>query len=459
MDPSHSFRCSRREVLHRTILAGGALAVPSFVPAAALGQATAPAASDRITLGFIGVGAMGAGHLYQFLAQPEVQIVAVCDVDRWRRENACAAVESAYAEKRKDGTFHGCTPYRDLRELLARDDIDAVVIATGDRWHVPAGVLAARAGKDIYCEKPISLTIHEARTMARVARQYGCVFQTGLQQRSMPEFRRACQLVQDGHLGRIQTVYVSSPGTSAHVNLPAEPIPESLDWDLWLGPSPWRPFHSQFHHLGKPRHVVPWNFCRDFAGGSLTANGVHAFDIVQWALQMDDTGPVEIIPPETGRVPALTYRYAGGEQLIVDRKLDPAKYDIPEGWDVDTPIEMFGALFVGTEGWIHVGRFGYLRSHPTTIVGVETYPNSHPVDRHHRNWLHCIRSRTRPVCDVASGAAATIVSHLGCIAHWTGRALSWDPARGVCWGPRGQSIAIADDACPLVRLTKKGSGQ
>jgi predicted dehydrogenase len=363
------------------------------------------------------------------LAAPDVQVLAICDVDHWRRDNAQATVESAYGGAQRSGTYRGCTTYRDLREMLARDDIDAVVIATGDRWHVPSGVLAAQAGKDIYCEKPMSLTIHEARVMAQVARRYGCVFQTGLQQRSMPEFRRACQLIQDGHVGRVRAVHVSAPGTSGPVNLPAEPVPDTLDWDLWLGPAPWRPFNHRFHHVGRPRHVVPWNFCRDFAGGSLTANTVHAFDIVQWALGMDESGPIEIIPPETGTVPSLTYRYADGVELQVHSRLESGKHFVPAGWNVETPIQMFGALFVGDDGWIHVGRYGYLQSYPETIVGTDTFPSTHPVDNHHRNWLNCIRSRQRPVCDVACGAASTIVSHLGCIAHWTGRALKWDPVR------------------------------
>jgi predicted dehydrogenase len=292
-------------------------------------------------------------------------------------------------------------------------------------------VLVARSGKDLYIEKPMSLTIREARTMVDVVRRHGRVFQTGLQQRSTPEFHTACRLVQEGKIGKVTHVYVCFPGTSEYVALPAEPVPEGLDWDLWIGPAAWHPYNKRFHHYGKPQFVIPWYFCRDFSGGNLTSNAVHAFDVVQWALGMDESGPVEIIPPETGDVPSLTYRYADGVQLQVDWKLDPQKHFVPPGWDVNTRIENFGALYIGEEGWIHVGRQGYLKSHPASIITDLQNDRSqiHPIPDHHHNWMECIRTRQRPACDVAIGCRSTIVAHLGCIAHWTRRALKWDPAR------------------------------
>jgi len=411
--------------------AGGAVAAPLVVGSSVLGKDGSVAPSERITLGFIGVGMMGQGHLRCCLGYPEVQVLGVCDVDRWRRENARKNAERAYAAGQPGGRFRGFAIYHDLRELLARDDIDAVLIATGERWHVPASLLAVRAGKDVYCEKPMSLTIREARVMVDAVRRYGRVFQTGLQQRSTPDFIRACDLVQQGRIGRVKFVYVTFPGTSWDVNLPPEPVPEGLDWDLWLGPAPWRPFNSRFHHYGPPPFVIPWYFCRDFSGGNLTSNTVHAFDVVQWGLGMDGSGPVEIIPPETGDVPCLTYRYANGVILQVDQKLDKKKHHVPEGWNVNTPIQNFGALFVGEEGWIHIGRQGYFRSYPAEII--ERRPGElerpHPIPDHHHNWFQCIRTRERPACDVEKGCRSVIVSHLGCIAHWTGRALKWDPRK------------------------------
>lgn len=441
--PSFTLRPTRRRFLQS---AGVLLAAPWFVPGRVLGMGQTPAPpSERITVGIIGVGAMGRGHLHYMLQLPDVQVLAVCDVDRWRREDAQRIAVEAYAAKQPSGTYRGCAAYNDLRELLARPDIDAVMIATGDRWHALATALAVKAGKDIYCEKPCSLTIHEARVMIDVVRRYGRVFQGGFQQRSTPEFMRACWLVQQGALGKVRAVYVNFPGTSDEVNLPPEPTPEGLDWDLWLGPAPWRPYHHRFHPYGRPPHVVPWHFCRDFGGGNLTSNAVHAFDVVQWALGMDGSGPVEIVPPETGQVAVLTYKYANGVVLqVVPGRLNPAEQEIPPGWDVQTVIQAFGALYVGEQGWIHVGREGYLRTHPAELLQQPTEKPAadRPLYNHHLDWLTAIRSRTDPASNVESACRSTIVSHLGCIAHWTGRALRWDPQ---------QEKFLDDDQANLLR--------
>ncbi len=420
---------SRRQFL--AVSATG-LAAPLLLTNCALGSAEVAPASQRIVVGLIGIGAMGQGHLAQLLHYGDVQVAAVCDVDRWRRENAQLRVEQTYAARTGGGNFRGCTAYNDLRELLAREDIDAVLIATGDRWHAVATVLAAQAGKDVYCEKPVSLTVREAQAMVAAVERYCRVFQGGFQQRSTPEFVRACQLVQQGAIGKVELVYVTFPGTNGDVELPAEAVPEGLDWDLWLGPAPYRPYNQRFHPYGKPPRVVPWDFCRDFGGGNLTSNAVHSFDIVQWALGMDDSGPMEIIPPETGQAPALTFKYPGDVQVqVVPGRLDPQKHHIPKGWDINTAISAFGAVYVGQHGWIHVGREGFLRAYPAEILqqqdrGLE---KRHSIQGHHRNWLDCIRSRGRTASTVQPAARATIVAHLGCIAHWTGRRLRWDPQK------------------------------
>ncbi len=429
-------RLTRRSFLGRTAAGAAALAAaPCVLPASARGAGGAQAPSERITLGHIGIGMMGRGHLRCCLSYREAQVLAVCDVDRWRRDDAKATVEAAYAEHRAGGTYRGCDAYTDLRRLLARDDIDAVVIATGDRWHALATVLAARAGKDIYCEKPACLTIAEAVAMVEEVHRTGRVFQTGLQQRSSAQFRKACALVQAGAIGRVRMVYVGFPGTSEHVMLPPEPVPEGLDWDQWLGPAPWRPFNSRYHIYGRPPRVVPWHFTRDFGGGNLTSNTVHAFDVVQWGLGMDGSGPIRIEPPETDNVPSLTYTYPGRVRCQVTWHLEPGKHEIPPGWDPKTRIQNFGALFVGEEGWIHVGRRGYLAAHPASILKERAAQEARrSVPPHHKNWLNCIRTRRRPASDVVSGCGSTIVAHLGCIAHWTGRSLGWDPQRHVFSG-------------------------
>ncbi len=421
---------TRRDFLKTATAASVGVAAPYLVPSSALGKDDAVPPSERITLGSIGIGAMGQGHLGGAVWYPDVQVLAVCDVDQWRRENAKKVVQQTYARRGVAGG-KACEAYNDLRDVLARDDIDAVIIATGDNWHGPATVMAAKAGKDIYTEKPISKTIQEARAMVDASHRYGRVTQIGLQQRSTPEFIRASHLVQSGRIGKLQMVYVIFAGTSGDVDLPIDPVPEGLDWDLWLGPAPWRPFNRRYHIYGKPPHVVPWQFCRDFGGGNLTSNTVHAFDVVQWALGMDESGPVEIIPPETGQVPSLTYKYASGVPLVVvDGKLDPQKHMVPKGWDPAKRIENFGALYVGEEGWIHVGRRGVLESFPKEIIEqqpAEEIERLRPVGNHHQNWLQCIKTRQQTTCDVAIGCRSTIVSHLGCIAHWTRRALKWDP--------------------------------
>jgi len=427
-------RIDRRGAGRRAFLrtAGGLVVAPWIVPAAALGRDGRVAPSNRITLGFIGLGFMGQRHhVSRFVEYPEAQVVAVCDVDRWRREHAQATVETAYAAQKAGGTYRGCAAYNDLRELLARDDVDAVVIATGERWHAPATIMAAEAGKDIFVEKPTSLTIAEAGAMVRAVRRCGRVCQTGLYQRSAEEFQLACRLVREGALGKIERIYVIISGTSSEVELPADPVPDGLDWDLWLGPAPWRPFNKRFHQYGESKGVVPWSFCRDFGGGSLTSNTVHAFDTVQWVLGMDESGPLEIVPPETGLVPDLTFKYPGDVLVhVVDQRLDGSKHILPKGWDELTSIQNFGGVFVGERGWIHVGRSGYLTSNPPELVvgGPGPYDRFTALRRHQRDWLEAIRTRRRPNCDIAVGCQSTIVAHLGCIARWTGRTLTWDAA-------------------------------
>lgn len=425
-------RDSRRRFLASAALPAVGCLAPTVLARSVLGFGPTVAPSDRLTLGCLGVGCMGQGHLQQLLSYADVQVVAVCDVDTWRRENAQRTVEEAYAARRAAGTFTGCAAYVDFREMLARDDIDAVLIALGDRWHAAAAVMAAEAGKDIYVEKPVSLTIAEARAMVEGVQRQGRICQVGLQQRSSPEFRLAAHLIQTGALGRIRHIYTIHNNVSSDVDLPAEPTPETLDWDLWIGPAAWRPFHHRLHHLGPPQGVVPWEFVRDFGGGGLTSGCVHALDVVQWALGRDDAGPQSVAAPESGTVPFVTFQYDDGVEVqITDGKLDRRYHEIPEGWDEQTSLQAFGGLYVGDDGWLHVGRRGFLTTYPAEILydyaGYDEARES--VGGHHRNWLDCVRTRRRPNCDIAVGAQSTIMAHLGCLARWLGRPLHWDPVR------------------------------
>ncbi|MCL4402320.1 MAG: Gfo/Idh/MocA family oxidoreductase [Acidobacteria bacterium] len=410
--------CSRRQILTG---AAAASAAPMLIPSTVLGkQGSAP--SNRINLGFIGLGTLGPGHLQTFLKMQEVQVVALCDVDRARLAKAKSTVDAVYA---------GARTHNDFRELLDRKDVDAVVVTVGDRWNAVMAAMAAKVGKDMYCEKPVSLTIREARAMAETVKRHERVFQTGLQQRSEPQFRKAIEVIHDGRIGNLKIIYPNLPGTNKDVNLPPEPVPEGLDWDLWLGQAPWRPYNSKFHPYGQSHGVTPWAFCRDFAGGSLTNGTVHNFDIVQWGLGMDGSGPVEIIPPGANGAKSLTFRYANGVSAeVVDWKLDDKLHSIPQGWDVNRKFQDFSVLFVGDKGWVYVGREGLLESNPKEVLADwHGLGEAKGWIEHHANFLHAIRTRQRPVAHEDIGAGSTIVAHLGNVAYWTGRAVRWDPVK------------------------------
>ena len=423
---SRKVRFSRRAMLKRT--AAAAVAAPLVIPAAALGKDGATAPSNRITVGLIGAGMMGRGHFGICAANPDVQLLALSDVDPWRRNDSTQMLQRKYAERQPRGLFRGFKAYRDFRELLDRDDIDAVIIATGERWHPAITVRAAKAGKDIYCEKPISLTIRQARTMAQTVRRHNRIFQTGLQQRNTPEYLKAFAMVRAGRIGEVKLAYVSASGVSEYLNLPAEPLPKGLDWDMWLGPSPWHPYNYRYHQSGEPKNVVPWSCNRAFGAGGMTSGLVHNLDSAHAGLGKDGAGPVQITPAGIDGAPSLTFTYADGTQIVCATRLERGKHLVPEGWDVTTPIINFGVLFVGDKGWIHVERFGLLDCYPKYLLDNDL-SKVQPVAENHRDWLDCIRTRRRPRADVEIGAFSTILSHLGCIALWTGRSLDWDPIR------------------------------
>ncbi len=279
----------QRPIDRRTLLKQGAglLAAPWILPRIGL-----KAASERITVASIGVGIMGNGNLRRMVSNPDLQVVAVCDVDDWRLNDAKNTVETAYAAETKRGNYKGCAATKDFREILARPDIDAVLIATGDRWHAVISTMAAKAGKDVYCEKPVSLTIHESRVMVDTFRRHNRILQGGFQQRSVDDFAAARHLIQIGRIGTLKNIYCHWYGTSNVLNLPAEPTPPGLDWDMWLGPAPYHPFNSRYHPVGqRGSRTVPWDIQRDFAGGSITSNGVHHLDIAQWVMGMDAQRP------------------------------------------------------------------------------------------------------------------------------------------------------------------------
>ncbi|MHC5024840.1 MAG: Gfo/Idh/MocA family protein [Planctomycetota bacterium] len=404
---------SRRQFLGEATLA--ALATPSVLGAAASSAMATrrPPASERLTMALIGCGSMGNANLNSFLRQSDVQVVAVCDPDRARREQSRRTVEQRYADDVRAGTYSGCTEHNDFREVLARDDIDAVIIATPDHWHALTVVAAARAGKDIYCEKPLSLTIDEGRAMSDAVHRFGRVFQTGSQQRSDGRFRFACELVRNGRLGRVRRVTCGLPSGSVTDNHAPRPVPDGFDYDLWLGPAPWAPYCD---------HRTHWDFrwILDYSGGQVTDWGAHHIDIAHWGLGLEESGPVEVAGeatyPEDGLWNApvdyeFTARYETGVELI------------------GTNAHENGVKWEGDDGWVFVSR-GRIDAQPEALLQDTIAPCEIRLPRpagHHRDFLDCVRSRRDPIAPVEQAHRTITVAHLANIAMKLGRPVRWDP--------------------------------
>ncbi|MBM3493614.1 MAG: Gfo/Idh/MocA family oxidoreductase [Armatimonadetes bacterium] len=406
---------SRRELLTAGARSAVAFAIPAIVPASALGLGRRLPPSERIVMGSIGVGGQGTQHVVGGIWTPsgglvgrdDVQYVAACDVNARNLENARTLVNQRYGNQ-------DCKTYRDFRELLARPDIDAVLIATGERWHPYISIAAAKAGKDVYCEKPMSVTIREAQAVREAVRRHGIVYQNGTQQRSSRAFRYACELVRNGCIGKLTEVIVAcgGPPTQPDCHLPAEPVPDWLDYDMWLGPAPWRPFNSSY--------VFGWMAWRDFSGGEMTNWGAHHFDIAQWGIGADDTGPLEIVPPNGKDVGVGEYRFAGG----VTMTRDPDRMGRESG-------SGNGVVFIGTKGKVAVWRYD-LRTWPDDLAQRRIKPDEvrlHAAENHHTDFLDAVRTRSKPGANADVGARSITLSHLGNIAYELNRPVRWDPVK------------------------------
>ena len=409
----NTHKVTRRGFLKTAGFAMGAAAFPAIIPASARGADGHIAPSNRLNLGFIGIGKQMHGHIRTFARNPEVQVHSLCDVEMVRRGMRKKEVNEHYAGVFDKANYNGVLEFGDFRDLVARDDIDACVIATPDHWHALTSIAACKAGKDVYCEKPLSLTIGEGKAMVEAARRYGTVFQTGSQQRSSREFRVGCELVRNGRIGKVHTVHVNVGGPPVECHLPAEPTPPGLDWDFWLGPAPYRPYNSDIapgiDYEGWPN----FRSYRDYSGGMMTDWGAHHFDIAQWGLGMDGSGPVEIIPPDGKDHQYLTYKYANGVTMY---------HGGGSGGRA-------GVEFIGTEGRVMVNR-GYIETDPEPILNEFIGPddiNLYNSPGHHQDWLNCIKTRQRPICDVGIGFSSVTVCHLGNNAYWLKRPLKWDP--------------------------------
>ena len=433
---------TRREFLKRAVVTTGALALPVWVPASAFGANSAVPPSQRINVALIGRGLMGSGHLGVLLGRKDTQVMAVCDPDRTRREEGRQIADEAYAAVRASGTYRGCAAINDYREVLARPDIDAVLIATPDHWHSLLSIEAARAGKDVYCEKPVSLTIHESRELTETMRRHARVFQTGTQYRSIPTIRQVCEFVRGGGLGRVKSIFtiwgryhMPTVGESyfpMDPALPAEPVPDGLDWNLWVGPALHRPYNSAYHR-NPPPGVVPWVFCEAFGAGAVTGYHSHAADVIQYGIGMETSGPVEIIHPSSGQFPTLTCRYASGVLLHhVDHwgQVKTLYQAVPATARLDGN---FGGLFVGERGWItSMSAGGPIEASSFALLAEMKLRNREVVigaNNHHGNWVNCIRSRQQPSAHAEVGHRSASLGHLVTISYKLGRSLKWDPVK------------------------------
>jgi predicted dehydrogenase len=402
-----------RALIRRREFVKGLLASSVAGPWLMHASSSRASANERLTLGFIGVGTMGRGHVGKFLGHKDVQVVAVCDVVAERREQCRKMAEERYADEKKSGKFAGCRTYVDFRELLARDDIDAVVIATPDHWHAIPCVLAASARKHIYCEKPLTHTIAEGRKIVDAVKKHGVIFQTGSQQRSEFDgrFRHAVELVRNGAVGQVKTIRIGVGGPPKPCDLPEQPVPEGTDWDLWLGPAPKRGYNDVLCPKGVHGHFPAWRNYKEYAGGGLADMGAHHFDIAQWALDMDASGPVRIEPPKDKENRGLKFTYANGVEMF-------------HGGPAD-------CVFEGTDGTILVSR-GKIESKPEEIAKRTIGPGDKQVyraDDHRRNWLDCIRAKKECICTAEIGHRSATACHLANIGYELRRPLQWDPER------------------------------
>ncbi len=363
----------------------------------------------QLNIAFIGYGKRTYGVMGHALRQADVRIVAVCEVEGTRLAKAKEEVEKRYAEDMKSGAYKGCATYVDYREMLERDDLDAVVIMTPDHMHVHPALAAAKRKLDIYCEKPLTQNIAEGRLLVNSVRDHKIIFQTGSQQRCEfgHNFRKAVELIRAGGIGDIKTIRIGVGASPKPCDLPEQETPENVNWDLWLGPAPQRGYHEELCPKGIHNHFPAFRRYEEYTGGMLADMGAHHFDIAQWAMGMDASGPVSVEPPAAGDT-GLKFTYANG-------------------------VEMFhggpsGCTFEGTKGTIRVDR-NKLESDPAEILATPLAGGGAWPKDHLRDWLDCIKTREEPICSAETGHRTATVCHLANIGYKLRRKLTWDPAK------------------------------
>jgi len=395
----------RRRFLKTALQAGAVLAAPQVVPGSVLGKGGVVAPSQRIVLGGIGIGGRGSYVLSCFMQEPDVQFVAICDVQAMRREAVKRRVDAQYGNQ-------DCAMYRDFREFLARGDIDAVLITTGSNWHALLSIYSAKAGKDVYCEKPCTKTIAESLALAATFRRTGRVFQGGMQRRNLPHFEFAVELARQGKLGKLQTVHAHpgglGTGTSGWAAAEPEPPKEQADWDLFLGPAAWRPYNRGLLNSGFEKGG-------GMVGGGVLEWGSHCVDLCQWANRADDTAPVEYHPVENGQA---TARYANGVKLVMRN----------DGW---LGLGSCPVRFEGDTGWVEAGDSGKLAlSSPALLAGKKVAEiGGYPANFHVRDFLNCVKSRGLPRANADVACQSHIACHAANIAIFLDRELAYDPRK------------------------------
>jgi predicted dehydrogenase len=405
---------SRRRFVKTALAAGSALAAPTIIPSSALGLDGAVAPSERIIVGGIGIGNRGNYDLGCFLEQKDVQFAAICDVRDARRLFVKKRVDELYGNQ-------SCLMFRDFRELLDRPDIDALLIATGPNWHATMAMNAAKAGKDMYCEKPVTKNVAQSLILAETMRRTGRVFQAGTQRRNLPHFAFACELAREGKLGKLKRVYAHPRGlrTLTSVWYPPEPEPDKnvVDWDMWLGPAAWRPYNA--------RLVDGFNFEKGggmfggfekgagppVIGGGVLEWGSHCVDLCQWAVG-DRPPPVEYNPPKDGQ---LVARYDNGVELIYRE----------EGW---IPLGSCPVRFEGETGWVEAGDSGKsVYSSPELLAGRKVEEiGGYPATFHVRDFLDCVKTRSQPKGNAQAACNAHIACHAANIAIYLNRTVKYD---------------------------------
>jgi len=398
-----SGKMNRREFLK--VGAGAAVALPGIVPSTVFGKS---APSERIVMGQVGTGGMGTGDMRTFMGRKNVQMIAVCDVDKKHRDRAKSLVDRHY--KNSD-----CKAYNDFRKITRDKQIEAISVGTPDHWHVIPAIDAAKNGKDMYVQKPLTLTIKEGRVLSDTVKRYGRILQTGSQQRSGREFRLACELVRNGRIGDLKTVHVRIPGNNrkCQPTWKPEPVPEGFDYNFWLGQAPFAPYHHQRCHY-------QFRFILDYSGGQVTNWGAHFLDIAQWGLGADDSGPVEVADTG-GAFPK--------QGLFTTATRVSFKATYANGVVLTCRTGGANTRFEGTKGWVDVTR-GRIRTQPASLAKETFGANEihlYKSSDHYGDFLDCVRTRKQPICTAEIGHRSASVCHLGNIAMLCKATLKWDP--------------------------------